>query len=186
MEHFATFNRLISQPSGAKRHQDAIFASMTLFTEHYSDPTVAFPSIERDNLSMLYAALSDDLPVEFEALLCRCIKILLRKLPNRLNIGKHGMAALIRALSRQLLNPSVATVEIGNAILNACYDGANIDLFLEVDGLRPLLALLQVRDASVLSSILGALQGVCYVPTGRQAVRQHPQVYLLRYFILDL
>jgi hypothetical protein len=105
------------------------------------------------------------------------VKILLRKESNRRGLGRLGMQLLAGALERQALNRTAAAAELGNVVINACYDGeVNVRSFIECNGLPSLLQLLRTRDKDLLQSILGALQGICFVPFGRQHVRQDFEV----------
>jgi hypothetical protein len=110
------------------------------------------------------------LPVDMELAVARALKILLRKPVNRENIGKFGVKCMVEALTRQAQRVTAATAEIGNATLNACYNGANVVPFLEQGGMPPLLQLLRSRDTAVQGSALGALQSLCFVPWGRRAL----------------
>ena len=72
-------------------------------------------------------------------------------------------------LKRQKEQKGLSCGEICSALLNTCYEPSNVKMFIDEGGLGPILQLLHsVRDTSILVKILGALQGICHVPTGRQ------------------
>eukprot|EP00602_Paraphysomonas_sp_CaronLab_P005773 CAMPEP_0185034640 /NCGR_PEP_ID=MMETSP1103-20130426/24698_1 /TAXON_ID=36769 /ORGANISM="Paraphysomonas bandaiensis, Strain Caron Lab Isolate" /LENGTH=272 /DNA_ID=CAMNT_0027571379 /DNA_START=226 /DNA_END=1044 /DNA_ORIENTATION=- len=119
----------------------------------------------------ILAALNSELAPDMEIYLIKILKILLRNPLNRRAIGRVGLSALVEALKRLSSGRPVAAGELGNAVLNACYNGENVGLFIEVGGVPPLCVLLRSRDVDVIASTLGALQGVCYVPKGRHEVR---------------
>jgi hypothetical protein len=81
-----------------------------------------------------------------------------------------------KALVRQSHKRTLAASEIGNAVLNTCYNGENVNLFIESGGVGPLLDLLRTRDPAILASTLGAIQGICYVPVGRQQIKTDVEV----------
>lgn len=102
------------------------------------------------------------------------LKILLRKEVNRRGLGRMGVQLLVGALERQAAaaSASPAAAELGNVVINTCYNGdSNVRTLIECNGLPPLLQLLRARDLDVVQSVLGALQGICFVPFGRQHVR---------------
>jgi len=128
-----------------------------------------------DELRPLLATVSSpsaSIPVETDILLARMMKILLRKSANRLALGKNGIQSIIRSLSRiQAEKNIIALAEMCNVVLNTCYDSVNVLFLIELGGVTPLLSFLKTSDVPVLSSALGALQGLCYVPSGRQCIR---------------
>jgi hypothetical protein len=66
-------------------------------------------------------------------------------------------------------------IEICNLLLNAVYDGKNVPLLIEADGVRPLFAFLDSSQHKVQSSALGAIQGICFVALGRHTIRSSAQ-----------
>lgn len=90
-------------------------------------------------------------------------------------------------MHRQTQKVTAATAEIGNVTVNCCYDGANVTQFLEEGGVAPLIILLRSRDTAVQASILGALQGVCYVSWGRHAIMSDPSTIMIigRFLLAD-
>ena len=90
-----------------------------------------------------------------------------------MGMGRMGMQLLVGALQRQAQCQTSAAAELGNVVINTCYNGsANVRLFIDCGGLPPLLHLLRTKDINVVQSVLGALQGICFVPYGRQYVRE--------------
>lgn len=183
MDQLPVFNRLISQPNGVVRNFAGIMQSILMFNEALSDPAMLEPSMgSRDDLKPLLTVISGQcgvstglgtesaLSIDMEAAVAKALKILLRKPINRDGIGRFGVKCMVSALSRQTQRVTSATAEVGNAILNACYDGANVGTFLELGGISPLLHLLRSRDHAVQGSALGVLQSLCFVSFGRRAV----------------
>jgi hypothetical protein len=109
-----------------------------------------------------------------QVFLAKTLKILLRKEVNRKSLGRLGVQLLVTALQRQAQPASrtLAAPELGNVVINTCYNGdANVRTFVECNGLPPLLLLLRSSEVAIVQSVLGALQGVCFVPLGRQHIR---------------
>lgn len=174
MENLVILNRLLCQPEAIMRHKSEILNVLEAFTDHFSDPSKKLGSNDSDDMRSLYCILRTASPHDVELLCARMIKILLRKTGNRTVIGAFGMSSIVKALLRQSERLTPPAAELGNVVLNACYisENDNIRLFLEEGGLPPLLTLLRSRDVKVQGSALGALQGICYVQYGRQALRQ--------------
>ena len=121
----------------------------------------------------IFAALKNSNCIkEIELLFASVLKILLRKQVNRDAVGKIGFNAIIQCLSRQSLN-STSAAELGNAVLNACFDSNNVILYLNEGGLTPLLFLLRSSDVLIQASVLGALQGICFTPAGKYSMRSN-------------
>lgn len=108
-------------------------------------------------------------------LITKVLKILLRKELNRSGLGKVGVTAIVKSLSLCGSNPGLAA-EACNLVLNALYDGRNVQYFVEAGGVSVLFALLQAPQERVHASALGAIQGVCFVPSGRHHIRSCRQV----------
>lgn len=183
MEHLSNMNRLLNQPNTFARNLESIITIGDQIVDGFEDKEKIFGDVAAsDELRPLLAAISStdltaSVPMEVEIVLARVLKVLLRKTCNRRSLGKNGLSALIRALNRLLTQRKhLAAAEMCNVVLNTCYDGANVQLLLELDGLKPLSVLLRGRDAVLLASALGVLQGLCYVATGRQKLRQETKV----------
>eukprot|EP01041_Mallomonas_annulata_P004668 gene4668-9258_t len=186
MENLASMNRLLSQPDPASRHKTALMNAMQQFTDQYANPNVNMGSTrEADDMRPLLAVLRGPLPGDFEVLIAKVIKILLRKPINRTLMGKHGVLCIVKALMRQTEHRSIAATEIGNVVLNTCYNGDNVQLFIDEGGFPHLLKLLLSRDTSLQASVLGAIQGICFVPIGRQAIRQDSESIRIMVHFLD-
>lgn len=168
----AVINRLLSQPDGINRNKDSLIGEMKAFVDLYHNSMDI--STECEEIRPLLLTLEVDITVEIEIFLAKVLKILLRSPLNRKSIGKSGMSSIVRCLERHArLVRGVVTGEIGNVVLNACYNGENVDLFVETGGIEPLCQLLMTGDLSVVACILGAIQGICYVPAGRFAIRRY-------------
>jgi hypothetical protein len=186
MEVITLINRLISQPDGLSRNRDALKTHLEGFCEACADPssTASSDMMEvADELKPLLgtlggagggggsgAAATADIPVELEILVARTLRILLRKASNRDGLGKFGIKCIVRTVIRQTQRLTAAAAEVGNVVLNACYNGANVAAYVEEGGVPPLLRLLRSRDLAVQASVLGALQSVCYVSYGRHSI----------------
>lgn len=178
MQHLAAINRLIGQPNGAERHYLDLLVAAGSFHSTFQDPSNAvFPNPHQaDELRPILSALSNtsSMEADLEVLLSKVLKILLRKEANRKGMGRLGMQMLVSALERQTRCQTLAAAELGNVVINTCYNGdANVRIFIECNGLPPLFVLLRSRDVNITQSVLGALQGICYVPYGRQFVREN-------------
>lgn len=170
----AAVNKLLSQPNALVRNFDALVESISTFLSQYDDIACNFGNhSSADDIKPLLTSLRENMPAKLEILVARMIKMLLRKQINRNSINKQGILAVVCALQRQVANRTIAAAEIANVVLNTCYDGANVVSFLEEGGMPLLLRLLETRDENVQASVLGAIQGVCFVPLGRQAVRSN-------------
>jgi hypothetical protein len=134
-------------------------------------------SMDSEEIRPLLTSLESEISSDLEIFISKVVKILFRSPSNRKMIGKSGMVSIVRCLNRHARSlRGVATGEIGNVVLNACYNGENVDLFIEMGGIEPLCALLMSGDTNVIACVLGALQGICYVPAGRFAIRRNTQV----------
>jgi len=171
-------NRLLSQPDAAIRNKDAIVDEMRKFTEAFADPRQSMDNGNNniDELRPLLQLIRDSISTDLEILTARVIKILLRKPENRARMGKQGVLCIVRALTRQLTEITSSAAEIGNVVLNTCYNGDNVQFFLDECGLPPLIHLLLSQDMNVIASALGALQGICFVTNGRYAIRKQANV----------
>jgi hypothetical protein len=185
MSRLSVINRLLSQPNGLNRNSELLICELKSFVDRYQ--TSIELSVDCEELRPLLTALPSveiDVSVDVEIYLAKVIKILFRSPSNRKGIGKSGMISIIRSLSLHArCQRGLATGEIGNVVLNACYNGENVDLFVELGGIDPLCSLLMSSDTAIVGCILGALQGICYVPAGRFAFRRNYQV---KYFLFLL
>lgn len=176
MERLLVINRLLSQPDGLNRNMETLLNEMKLFVECFGSPLIECPQ-ESQELRPLLVSLESDIPNEIEIYIAKMLKILLRNQLNRRSLGKPGILSIIRSLCRHSRNVrGIATGEIGNVALNSCYNGENVDLFIELGGIEPLCMLLMVNDPNIIPCILGAIQGICYVPAGRIIIRRNFQV----------
>jgi hypothetical protein len=196
MEALVLINRMISQPDGLSRNRDALKTHLEGFCEACSDPSSAASSemmevAAADDLKPLLGTLggvggsgtatSAEIPAELEILVARTLRILLRKASNRGSLGKFGIKCIVRSVIKQTQKLTAAAAEVGNVVLNACYNGANVASYVEEGGVPPLLLLLRSRDLAVQASVLGALQSVCYVSYGRHSIAHDQPVRIYAY-----
>jgi len=176
MDSLEGINSLLNQPNTFSRNLEEIIDASQCFMRLYEGKNTAFGDVDKcDELRPMLATLgapSAVIPFEVDILLARMLKILLRKAANRLSLGKTGILSIIRSLTRiQKQKNGLALAEMCNVVLNTCYDSENVKLLIEVDGVAPILSFLNSKEVPVLSSALGALQGLCYVPQGRHSLR---------------
>lgn len=177
MDNLSEINRWLSQPDGIRRNYDVLMEAMREFlVRNKNSGFQSEPDKEPDEMRPLLASISLDMSTDMEMMVAKITKILLRAPTNRRALGRAGLAVLVQWLHRQTHTRTIAAGEIANVILNACYNGENVSIFVEVGGVGPLCILLRSRDVNVVASALGALQGICYVPVGRYAVRQDMEV----------
>jgi hypothetical protein len=174
-ESLIGLNRLLSQPNGAIRNYDDLIQLSNAYIDFFRTPQEIVSS-EPDDLRPILTCLQGELPGDLEIYLAKIMKILLRNPANRRALGKNGLTTLVKILKRQCTCRTSAAGEIGNVILNACYNGENVASFIEVGGITPLCNLLRIRDLGIVSGVLGALQGICYVPAGRYEIRRDIEV----------
>jgi hypothetical protein len=183
MNNLHLINNLLNQPNTFSRNFEQIVFLAEEFLSYYEcNSSIVGDQSLPDEIRPLLAAISDGsniIPSVAEVLLAAMLKILLRKTANRLSLGKIGMTAIVRALNRiQADRNNIATAEMCNVVLNTCYDAVNVQLLLDLDGVVPMIRFLRGRDNTITSSALGAIQGICYVPSGRQYIRQDCNVSL--------
>lgn len=177
MDKLSTINRWLSQPDGVHRNYEVLITEMSEFLNvHRNLGLQGQPDAEPDEMRPLLASINLEPALDMEMMLVKIVKILLRSPTNRKALGKSGLTALVQCLQRQSRVRTIVAGEIANVVLNACYNGENVALFVEVGGVEPLCVLLRSRDVNVVASALGALQGICYVPNGRYAVRRDMEV----------
>lgn len=181
MDALSQINGLLNQPNTFQRNLDQLLTlSQKFISYHEGRESIVGDISLSDELRPVLATIGDQsvaIPAEMDLILATVLKILLRKSTNRLSLGKTGMTAIVRSLNRiHLERNGIAAAEMCNVILNTCYDGVNVQLLIELDGVALLFKLLKTRDIEILRSALGAIQGLCYEPRGRQSVRQEVKV----------
>ena len=190
----ASINKILSRPVGAtSSSQEVIRLGDEIITTYEPSSATHDATHEADDLKPLLNCLCEDgIAIETEIIYTKVIKILLRKASNRVALGKAGVVAIVTVLRRQTNRRpapglaaavvaaanaiAVATTDICNVVLNASYLGINTEMLVEEGGVPPLLTLLRAGEPAVLASVLSAIQGICYIPTGRLLVRQHTEV----------
>lgn len=171
----AHFHQPNSTATTAAQHSD----EMRPILSSLSAPMATDLEVQPDFLYYLFLSetysiitITPTFPLPLKIILSKVLKILLRKEANRRSMGRMGLQLLTAALERQARTPTAAAAELGNVVINACYNGdSNVRTLIECSGLSPLLMLLRTRDVDTIQSMLGALQGICFVPFGRQHVR---------------
>ena len=150
-----------------------------LCREFENSPETTIGSSDRaDQFRPLLSSICEPcLHADTRFLITKVLKILLRKELNRSGLGKAGVTAIVKSLSLCGATPAL-TAEACNLVLNALYDGRNVQYFVEADGVSVLFALLQSPQERVQASALGAIQGVCFVPSGRHHIRSCRQVVI--------
>lgn len=181
MNYLDQINAMFKMPGASVRKYNEILEAMINFNDHFANPSQSVGTDTIDEMRPIFSALMEEMPVDLELQTARMIKILFRKQSNRAGIGKFGLTAIVKSLIRQSEKRTIAASEIGNAVLNICYNGENVNMLIETGGVMPLMDLLRTRDPGILASTLGAVQGICYVPIGRQAVRQDIEVWYIQY-----
>ena len=190
-DSLTSINLLLNQPNTFQRNFNSIIELSTNFIELYESKDSNYGDKSKaDELRPLLATISDTsiiVPIEIDIIIARILKVLLRKSVNRIALGKHGISAMIKSIQRiQHGQNTIAAAEMCNVMLNACYDGINVQLLIEQDGVETITKLLKSNDSMLISSVLGVLQGLCYVPFGRQTIRQDAKVeiYIYIYYII--
>jgi hypothetical protein len=181
MEHLWELNSLLNQPNTFERNLGQVVLHAQAFICAYEcKDSIVGDGDKSDDIRPILATVGDPcarIPIEIELTIATILKVLLRKARNRVCLGKYGMDAIIKSLNRiQAAKNVPAAAEMCNVILNTCYEGGNVQLLIELDGVAPLLRFLKSKEVAVLCSSLGALQGLCYVPRGRQSIRQNSKV----------
>lgn len=173
MEYLEEINRLLSIPNGLSNSRDAIYKSAVKFVQKLEKPGSDLgDKMKVDEMRPILSSVRTiGCSIDMECCFAIILKILLRKAVNRDAVGKFGMNAIVQWLGRQGLLASPVTPELGNVILNACFDSNNVMLFLNEGGMRPLLFLLRSQETLIQSSILGALQGICFTAAGKYHMR---------------
>ena len=171
MENLIAVNRLLSVPNGAITSYSNVVDNARCFISSF-EKSVPDEDTDDDLRPILSTLRNVTVSVEMELALASVLKILFRKKSNRDAIGKFGFASLVQCLTRQSLS-GVAAAELGNTVLNACFDSDNVLLFLAEGGLAPLLRLLRSSDTVIQGSVLGALQGICFTVGGKYSIRSN-------------
>eukprot|EP01038_Epipyxis_sp_PR26KG_P004728 gene4728-6633_t len=183
MVDIVSINSSLNQPQALTRNKTVIQQLCEQFVRQYEHTdTICGSELQADELRPLLGSLSMDgtstsvIPIELELIMVKTLKILLRKMANRLSLGKAGVTSILQILQRQLTQRNLTSLcEMCNTVLNACYNGVNVQHFIELDAMRLLLACLRSQEYKLQSSALGAIQAFCYVAPGRQSIRQNRQ-----------
>jgi len=130
-----------------------------------------------NEMKPLLNAINDfTINVELRFLFVKVLKILLRKSVNRAALGKNGVSLIVRSMNTVTTERhNLISAEMCNLVLNAVYDGKNVQHLIDVEGIRSLFRLLETFHDTIQASALGAIQGVCFVPLGRKHIRTFPQ-----------
>lgn len=169
-------NKLLSKPFASTRLKEELMARGTDFAEHFASSQSISESKDADDLKPLLSFLREDLSTDLEIIFSRILKMLLAKKANRDALGRVGIVNIIFLLRRQVKQLTSAAMEICGAILNSCYSSDNGQIFIDEGGMPLLFRLILVRDIAVRLSTLGAIQVLCFLPSGRQIMRQDSEV----------
>ena len=90
------------------------------------------------------------------------MRVLSREQQYRKALGAPGVYAVLRHMARGANRPDVAA-EAANAILNLCYEVANVAAVLEGGGALLLVACLRRPHAELQANAAGALQSICFL-----------------------
>jgi len=101
---------------------------------------------------------------KFLLMLMKLLKILSRKVENRVGIPERSFQALISQL--QHVNTKIAT-EIASVLLNACYEPENVEIVLSNGGGPALTKCLESSDEELQACAAGAIQSITYQVRGR-------------------
>ena len=136
-----------------------------------------------NEMKPLLNAINDlNINVELRFLFVKVLKILLRKGVNRAALGKSGVSLIVRSMNMVTTERhNLISAEICNLVLNAVYDGKNVQHLIDAEGILSLFKLLGTFHETVQASALGAIQGVCFVPLGRKHIRAFPQVNWIQF-----
>ncbi|CAM9423524.1 unnamed protein product [Discosporangium mesarthrocarpum] len=167
-------NRLLRQPRGVENNPTGIAKAIQQFLGVNRDPENSPNRLNEaeDDMAAIFVTLSLEC-LRHNALLMmilKVLKVLLRKQVNRRAMGRPGVLAVTNLLKSPCL--AIAVCECANVVLNMCYDKANVEHFLQVDGIDALVPLINSQDESIQASGLGALQSVCFEKPGREAARE--------------
>ena len=178
-------NQLLSHPDALKFNGEKLVTVCHQLIEKYEIQKAALTHEENnfnDELRPLLSTIKGILPNELDLLLLKTLKLLLRKPCNRLSLSKFGIGYIVAVLNNQTRSKPLQAAEVCSIILNACYEASNVRLFLEEGGLSRVLQFLGnsginstdpvsiAIDPRLLASALGALQGICFIPIGRQYI----------------
>ncbi len=168
-------NRLLSKPFCSTNHLTELMS----IAESLVANVEAFLVIsDADEMKPILRCIEENIPLQLEIVLSRVLKILMTKAANQVSLEASGMRSLIVVLERHAAIKSNNAVDICNVILNSCYNTSNAQNFVDEGGLTPLVSLLlHVKSSLGQASVLGALQGICYIPGGRYHVRAIPEVH---------
>ena len=129
-----------------------------------------------DDLSLLDSLLSSSASTSNVLLpLLNTFKILLRKESNRKTLPAATIKSVLDILKHHD-TPSTVRTAGSNVLLNASFERRNVSNICRERGVHILLSILKdkKKTANILEkiSILGALQSICFVPEGRDCMRE--------------
>lgn len=163
---------LLSTPNFVLRSGEAIITACSAFAGDFEDSSGCPDAIPVEDLMPLLSTIRSPSSVEIDIGICKVIKLLLRRQENREKIGKFGIISMLACLKRTWQQKTlVPAYEILNGLMNSCHEASNARFIIEEGGLPIILPLLSSKDVRLLASALGAIQGICFVPLGRQTLR---------------
>ncbi|CAM9100233.1 unnamed protein product [Pylaiella littoralis] len=184
-------NRLLLQPFGVQKGQEAITLVVHEFLGANRDPTAAPKQQQHgevgvaDDMRVILAALQSESirKSPLLVLLLKVLKVLLRKPSNRKTLGRPGVQVVAALMSSACVD--TVSCECANVVLNMCYDTGNVQYFLEVGGVETLGPLIRSGNEHLKASRksdasgLGALQSVCFDKPGRDATRDSGIIHMV-------
>lgn len=173
MEELQRINKMLGVPHGLQNSLSNIRSISSELIKKYDKHVFSDSEMEKvDEMRYTLATLKESgCPLDIELMFCCILKILLRKPKNRCNLGRFGANCIVQCLSRQYVPGAVSGAELGNVVLNACFEASNINYFVQEGILPILLAMTKSNDDLVVASVLGALQGICYSAVGQSSLR---------------
>jgi hypothetical protein len=137
------------------------------FRARDADRVGAVGELLRDCLAHPLAHASDEAVERLLELTLKLYKILSRKAPNRLELGRLTIGALCACLVAPL--PAALLAECCNVLLNVCYEQQVVALALGHDALASLVRLVERGPAELQAAAAGAIQSIAFQKAGREA-----------------
>ena len=163
----------ITQINNALNHHKSIFNLLKIFVEqnanlqHSPNLTNSLRD-DLDPLSQVLVSCAGKIVLP----LLETFKILLRKEENRTSLPPLVLKSILSILKDDTSNSRIRTA-CSNVILNATFERDNVLFLLSHNGVRILLNNLRTSsDTNEKVSLAGALQSICFVPEGRDGMRE--------------
>jgi len=108
--------------------------------------------------------------VKFRLLVLKTIRILSRKVQNRVGLPHKSFKAMVQQLQNK--NTKVSS-EGASILLNMCYEKENVDYVLQFGGVELLTHCLDSEDEELQANAAGAVQSIAFQKYGRTYVKVH-------------